>query len=608
KTDYVVEKRCRRKDGSQVWVRITSSLLHDAGLAHCISIVEDISKRQQAEAALLQSEERLRYVTDAAGVGSWDWDIATDRLEWSDRCKAIFGVAQDEPLSYQRFMDTIGPEEQGRVAAAVQRALEGEGDYELEFPVIWPCGTGHWVHAKGRVAFDAIGKPLRMAGIVIDITARKSMEDAVRRLSLHDVLTGLPNRSLIYEYGDHMLSQAQRGDGRVAFIFVDLDHFKPINDNYGHDAGDAVLKEVARRLSDCVRGEDFVGRLGGDEFLAVLSHINNADNAARVALQVLKKLDQPISFGELSLQVSPSIGLAVSPEDGNTVDELIKNADTAMYHAKVIGRNNYQFFRPEMNERAEQARVLAHELRLALERGEFQLHFQPVVQLADGLPRAAEALLRWPGAEVGPELFIPAAESAGLMPALGNWVLREVCRQQRHWLNRGLPLLPVAVNISSLQLNDEHLPEHIRGATNASGLPWGGLSVELTEQSVTGHGAAANRVLADLHRMGVKVAVNDFGAGTSSINELGHMQLDSLKLDRSFVRAIGHDPAAVPVIDAILALARSLNLDVVAEGIESEEVLQFLRERNCPLGQGFFFTQPLPGREFEDWYRESLAA
>lgn len=608
KDDYVVEKRCRRKDGVVVWVRITSSRLKDAGRVHAISIVEDISSRQHAEAALRQSEERLRYVTDAAEVGYWDWDLSSDRLEWSDRCKAIFGINPDEEVSYGRFLSAVNPEHQSRVKDAVKNAVEGGRDYELEFPVVWPCGTPHWVHTKGRVAFSPDGKPLRMAGVAIDVTARKSMEDAVRRLSQHDALTGLPNRALIHEYADHLLSQARRGGGRVAVVFVDLDHFKPINDTHGHDAGDAVLKEVARRLADCVRGEDFVGRLGGDEFLAVLSHIHHADNAARVASHALRQLDQPIRFGDLSLQVSPSIGLAVSPEDGDTVEELIKNADTAMYHAKQMGRNNYQFFRPEMNERAEQARAMENKLKQALERGEFQLHFQPVVQLVDGRPRLAEALLRWPSAEVGPERFIPAAESAGLMPALGAWVLQEVCRQQRRWLDRGLPFLPVSVNLSPNQLSDEHLPEHIRSATEALGLQAAGLRVELPERAVTGHGAATDRMLSSLHRMGVKVAVDDFGAGTSNINELGHLPLDSLKLDRSFVRAIGRDPAAVPVIDAILALGRSLHLDVVAEGIESAEVLDFLKERNCPLGQGFLFSRPLPPGEFENWYRDTLAA
>lgn len=604
----VAEKRYRRKDGTPLWVRISSSRLEGAGDACCLSMVEDISVSHRAEAALRQSEERLRYVTEAAEVGYWDWDLSTNRLEWSERCKILFGISAEESLTYERFLSTINPDDRERTETAVQKALRGDGDYDVELRVVWPCGTDRWIHSKGRVAFDAEGKALRMAGVAMDITSRKAMEDAVRRLSQHDALTGLPNRVLIHEYASHLLAQARRDRERVAFLFVDLDRFKPINDSYGHDVGDTVLKEVARRLAGCVRGEDFVGRLGGDEFLVVLTHIHRGDNAAKVALHALVRLDMPMHVESLSLQVTPSIGISVFPDDGATVDELIKNADTAMYHAKECGRNNFQFFRPELNIKAERALNIEGRLREALDRGEFQLYFQPVVDLANGRPWAAEALLRWPGMDAEPGTFIAVAEAAGLMQPLGRWVLREACRQQRRWLDKGLPLLPVAVNISAAQLRDKAFAQQVADAVQEAGLSAPGLRLELTESTVMGQAESAAATLPALHDMGVKVAVDNFGVGLSSMDRLSHLPLDILKLDKTFVRAIGRDPKSVAVIEAILALARSLALEVVAEGVETEDELAFLRQHRCALGQGYLFSRPLPARQFENWYREALAA
>ncbi len=698
------------------------------GDCYGVVIVRDISARQREQAARTRQHD---YITEAAGIGLWDWDPVTDRREWSPRCRAIFGVPADETVSWDRFLAALHPDDRDRTKAAIRQALQGGREYDHQHRAVWPDGSVHWVHAKGRVEFGADGRPRRMAGIAMDITDYKTTEQAlldsqerlrlarqvaqvgdfewnivansmrwspelavlyglpaeaftstfeawlarlhpddlagtaqrartalttgrfdaewrvvwpdgsvhwlagravvykdeagrpervlgvnidvteqkdtqetIRRVSQHDGLTGLPNRALLHEFAAHLLVQAQRSGSGVAFLFVDLDRFKPINDTYGHNVGDAVLKEVAKRLSTTLRGEDLVGRLGGDEFLVVLNQIRGEEDATKVALNVLHALGEPYRVMGLELHSSPSIGISLFPQDAAGVDALIRNADTAMYQAKAGGRNTFQFFRPELNARADEALRVESRLPRALADHEFTLHFQPVVDLRTGALVAAEALIRWPAMKLGPEQFIPVAETAGYIDALGRWTLEEACRCLRDWREHGLPEFPVAVNISALQFRRTDFVRRVTQTIDLAGISPRDLRLEITESTAMSNIDSVAEVLRGLRGHGVKVALDDFGTGHSSLSQLSRLPLDILKLDRSFVKEIGRqqrDRGSIAILEAIIAMARSLGLDLVAEGVESEKHIAFLRKRACRHAQGFHFAHPLPAEEFEDW-------
>ncbi|ANQ85712.1 hypothetical protein dqs_2682 [Azoarcus olearius] len=440
-------------------------------------------------------------------------------------------------------------------------------------------------------------------GLVVfctDITERKAAE----RIAQHDPLTGLPNRALLYEFAEHLLAAATRERAGAAVLFVDLDRFKPINDTYGHQIGDAVLKQVATRLGECIRGGDLIARLGGDEFLAVLAKIGRAEDAASVARHALDHLRQPYRVDGLELTVTPSIGISLFPQDGEEIEELIRNADAAMYHAKENGQNDFQFFRAEFNDRMREALRIESRLRQGLADREFVLFYQPVVDTETVEVVGAEALLRWPAMNSEPGQFIPVAEKAGMIRPLGNWVLQEACRQQREWADKGGPSVPIAVNVSPLQFRQKNFVASVGDALQRNGLSPASLRVEVTEGTLMADAEAARHILSGLQAIGVKVALDDFGTGYSSLGYLSRLPIDILKLDQTFVQGIGRHDASTAVVEGIIALGRSLGLEVIAEGVESAEVAAFLREHHCDRSQGFHFSPPMPPEQFERWWAD----
>lgn len=427
----------------------------------------------------------------------------------------------------------------------------------------------------------------------------------------YDPLTGLPNRSLLYDRLNQAINHAKRYDEQLAVLFFDLDRFKMINDTLGHLAGDKLLKTVADRLADGLRDSDTVARLGGDEFVAVVANLSKPVLAGRIAEKTLTQLSDQIRIGNERFTVSPSIGIAVYPTDGDTAEELIKSADAAMYQAKRQGGNRYMFYRPDMNAESNRRLGLAFALQGAIQRREFALHYQPQIDLITGNVVSVEALIRWHHPESGlipPDQFIPLAEEFGLMESVGDWVIETACQQCRTWRTDGLPPFRVAVNLSAHQFNQDGMPDKILAALNEARLEADCLEVELTESSVMRDPDSTRHMLQGLSDLGIRISIDDFGTGYSSLAYLKRFPLDVLKIDRSFVNDIADDPNDAAIVKTIIALADSLNLQVVAEGVETRQQMDFLRQHNCRLAQGYYFGRPVPADELPALLRQIEAA
>jgi len=443
---------------------------------------------------------------------------------------------------------------------------------------------------------DEAGKLTHHIAAFSDITERKQAEARVRHLAEYDALTNLPNRVLMQDRTSQAIAAAKRSGGHLAVLFIDLDRFKNINDSLGHSVGDEVLCRVSERLTLVVRATDTVSRLGGDEFVILLPDLETPAQAATVAEKLLATLAQPIFAGGHELAVTPSIGIALFPEDGEDGATLLQNADAAMYCAKEQGRNNFQYFTREMNARVSQRLQIENDLRQAMQRQELLLHYQPQYNLANGSLVGCEALLRWQHPErgmVGPDRFIPVAEETGLILPIGHWVLREACRQAKAWQEQGLPLIPVAVNISAVQFRQANLVELVESALAESGLAPRWLELELTESMLMEDGERHSATLSRLKTMGVGLALDDFGTGYSSLAYLKRFSLDKLKIDRSFIRDLPEDAEDAAITTAIIDIARHLGLATVAEGVETEAQRSFLNTRGCSQMQGFLMARPM---------------
>jgi diguanylate cyclase (GGDEF)-like protein len=456
-------------------------------------------------------------------------------------------------------------------------------------------------HSRERRRFteDEVSFLRSVANVLAIAIERKHAEDQLTHLAQFDTVTGLPNRHLFRDRLGQSLTQAQRSERQVAVLFIDLDRFKAVNDTYGHAVGDTLLKQVAARLGECVRSGDTVARLSGDEFAVVLSGMAKADDAGMVAQKVVNALAAPFELDGHQAYISASIGVSLYPGDGDQVDTLLKNADTAMYRAKQQGRNGYQFYLPEMNERLMERLQLETKLRGALDRGEFRLHYQPKVSLDTGAISGFEALLRWQQGErlVSPADFIPILEDTGLIVPVGEWVLRGVCEQIRQWQERGIAARPVAINLSTRQFQHKNLVLMVAQILRETGVAPDLLELELTESLLMSDAKEAAEMLHELKSLGVRLSIDDFGTGYSSLAYLKRFPLDTLKIDREFIRDTVTDPDDATLTLTIINLAHSMRLKVVAEGVETGAQLDFLRRNGCDEMQGYYFARPMPAEE-----------
>jgi diguanylate cyclase (GGDEF)-like protein len=492
---------------------------------------------------------------------------------------------------------------------------QGPGGEYVPILMIIECGEDDLIlRAFEEGATDFISKPingtalghrtryiLRAAQIVRDLRQcrdrRCENEDRLNYLAYHDPLTGLPNRLLFEDRFQHAVAKARRSGRKVAVLFLDLDQFKRINDSLGHDIGDQLLRKVAERIRSGAREEDTLARFGGDEFVLLLEDVTRVNTVGIVAHKVLSSLSRIFEVGGFQLCAAASIGIGIYPDNGQSMEELLRCADIAMYRAKELGRNTLQFYTPEINFRARETLLLESGLRQALTKGELEIYYQPQFDLVSGRMVGAEALLRWNHPERGlllPMEFLPLAEETGLIFAISDWILQTVCRQNKGWQVRGFPPLVVAVNIATRMFQQRELVQMVDRALRSSGLKARFLELEVTESMIMHNVEAAAQTLEELSRLGVNLAIDDFGTGYSSVSGLRRMPIRRLKIDRAFVNDLTSNPNDATIAASIIALARSMNLGVIAEGVETEEQLRFLKAKGCRQGQGFLFSQPLP--------------
>ncbi len=583
------------------WNATNTPLFDEDGKIVCIyhSTIE-VTNEVKAKTALQQSEKRLALALKAAGTAVWDMDVATQEIiPASDLVFTMLGYTPGDIKTSPEWLALIHEEDFPGVPEMIGDVIEGRRDsYWREVRLRAKDGSWRWILSQATAAErDTHGRAMRLVGTHTDFNERKHAEQRVREAALHDPLTGLPNRALLFEYGSHLIASARRNHSRGALLFIDLDRFKPINDIYGHEIGDRVLKEVGSRLLDCTRQEDVVGRLGGDEFVILLPHVDAGRYpAASVAQHVVDSITRPIPIDSLELSISPSIGISYYPEHATDMSSLIHTADLAMYRAKQSGRAVYQIYTAELDRQADLAYALEARLREALRHGGLELHYQPVVDIKNGKLIGAEALARLAGQDgqaISPAKFIPVAESSGLIAELGEWVAAEACRQHAAWLQEGLQV-DIAFNVSPLQFRQRDFAQRLGTIVAENGIDPRSIQVEVTESAVMESVDEAIEILNQLKSFGIKVALDDFGTGYSSLSSLSSLPLDKLKVDQSFVRRVEGDPASRAITKAMIALGRALNLEIVGEGIESEGVLGYLRSEGCDQAQGFWVSRPLP--------------
>ncbi|MGB8731945.1 MAG: EAL domain-containing protein, partial [Candidatus Sulfotelmatobacter sp.] len=592
----------RRKDGTTYTEEMTiTPVSQGEGRADTqfIAIKQDISERKQAEQALRRAEEKYRAIFEDAVIGIFQASADGHLLNVNRAFAGIHGYDSPEQMlaelsnlnaPAQLFVEPKRIDELRHVLAGKELVR----DFELQ--VYRRDRSERVVLVNVRAVHDASGNMMFYEGTVEDITARKVAEDRVQFLAYYDALTGLPNRTLLQDRLATALAGARRRKDKVALLFLDLDRFKLINDSLGHSFGDLLLQEVAQRLKKWAREQDTVARLGGDEFLIVLNGVKNIADAAVAADRMTKSMTSGFVVQGRPLNITCSLGISVFPEHGTNSETLIKNADAAMYFAKENGRNNFRFFTKDLSAQAVERLTLENSLRPALEKNEFFLMYQPQVDIGTGRIIGLEALLRWQHPNlclVPPDTFIQIAENIGLIVPIGEWVLRTACSQARKWQEEGLPAVMVAVNISAIQFRQKGFCKLIRKVLDETGLPAKYLELELTESLLLDNADLMLSVVEELKAMGVTLAIDDFGTGYSSLSYLKHFPVSKLKIDRSFVRDVAVNPDDAAITTAIISMAKSLNLKVIAEGVEDEAQMSFLRAQRCDEIQGYYFSKPL---------------
>ncbi len=557
-------------------------------------------EKLEANAQLHDLEERWRFALESTGAGVWDLNVPDEQILLSKQCKEMLGFTEEEiGTSMAKWSKRIHPDDFPCLYEARQKHLNGKDTYFTnEHRKQCKDGSWKWIQVRGMtVTRDAEDRPSRVIGTYIDISARKAAEQRIIHLASHDALTDLPNRDLLHDRVEQAILQAQRNSSTAALLFIDLDQFKTINDSLGHDIGDLLLKEVAQRFVASVRSEDTVARQGGDEFIVLLLNMRHALDAGRMAHKLLADLTmQPFQINGKELHISASIGISIFPDDGANVDTLLKNSDIAMYHAKDMGRNNYQFFTPQMNQLAAERLTLTTDLRHAISRNELLLHYQPIVDFTSGKLAGIEALLRWQHPEQGlisPIKFIPIAEEIGLITMIGEWVLRSSCAQLKDWQNQGYNVPKMAINLSAKQFRQTSLAQSIAHILHETGISVDAIELEITESLLMEHTDAVSENLNQLGKMGLKFSIDDFGTGYSSLGYLKRLTINTLKIDRSFVLDIATDPDDAAIVTAIIALAHSLQMMVIAEGVENITQFDFLRQHGCDQYQGIYFSPAL---------------
>ncbi len=606
---YVNEHRVRCRDGSWKWVLTRGMVISRDAQGQPLRMIgthTDITERKQRDAALRENEARWKLALESTGDGMWEWFIQTDEEFFSKSLLKMYGYGDDDAIDpVDKFDQRTHPDDRAQLQLDRQAHFDGlTPTFSNERRLRCKDGSWKWVLSRGMVINrDAQGKPLRMIGTHTDITERKKSETLIWHQAHIDALTGLPNRRMLHERLEQEIKKAKRDGLQLALLFIDLDHFKEVNDTLGHDSGDLLLIEAARRLRSCVRESDSVARMGGDEFTVILTELTEASSADGILQKLLHTLQTVFRLNQETVFISASIGVTIYPHDATEIEDLFKNADQALYVAKGAGRNRFSFFTPALQEAAQNRLRLSNDLRAALTNRQFRMVYQPIVELATGAIRKAEALLRWQHPTrglVSPGEFIEIAETSGLIVDIGDWVFQQAARQVQAWRARLDPQFQISVNKSPVQFHhggsvDRQWPQQLE----ALGLPGQSVVVEITEGLLLSSSASVAQQLLELHDAGIAVSLDDFGTGYSSLSYLQKFDIDFLKIDQSFVRHLVPTSTDLALCKAIIVMAHELGMKVIAEGVESVQQRDLLTAAGCDYGQGYLFARPMAASDFE---------
>jgi diguanylate cyclase (GGDEF)-like protein/PAS domain S-box-containing protein len=598
-----------RKDGTKKYVEASISLKKDsAGKPVAFQgFTRDVTARIQAEEALRQSEEKYRSILQNIQEAYFEVDLAGNFTFFNDSLCRITGCSKEElaGANYKQFSDKDNSNNVFHTFNNIYKT--GDPVEGFDWLIIRKDGTKRYIESSVSLRKDSSDQPVGFKGVIRDITERKRIEQELSYMATHDALTGLPNRLMFIQLLNQAILSAKRHKRQLAVFFIDLDRFKTINDSLGHEAGDLLLQEIAKRFRKSLRDVDVVGRLGGDEFIILIEDFNNLNQVRNVAHKILATAIKPMVLMGEECRVTASIGISIFPEDGRDEQSLMKNADVAMYYAKEEGKNNFQFYSENIHTTANERLLIETNLRVALERREFSLNYQARLDFKTDEITGVEALLRWDNPLLGsvtPTQFIPVAEETGLIVPIGRWVLKTACAQNVAWQRQGLPAVCMAVNLSLRQLTDDNFLEDIRVTLKETGMSPNLLELEITESMVMHNPSRLIALLTKIKEMGIRLAIDDFGTGYSSLAQIKHFPIDTLKVDRSFIRNLPQDSEDKAITEAIITMGKTLSLTVVAEGVETIEQQEFLREHVCDEMQGFYFSKPVVSDQFADLLRE----
>jgi len=598
------------KNGQHRYIEGSISLLKDSAnkIIGFRGITHDVTERRKAQDALRQSEEKYRNILENIQEAYFEVDLAGNFTFFNDSLCRLTGCSREELVgaNYKQFSDK---EHSKNVFLIFNKVFNtGEAEQGFDWLIIRKDGTKRYIEASVSLKKDSKDNPAGFRGVIRDITERKKIEQELNHLATHDALTGLPNRLMFSQLLDHDIQSAQRNKKQLAVLFIDLDRFKIINDSLGHEAGDILLKEMAQRFKQSLRTSDVVGRLGGDEFTILVEDFNDVKQVETIAQKILTTVIKPMSIMDEECRVTASIGISVFPKDGQDEQSLMKNADIAMYFAKEEGKNNFQFYSENIRSMSNERLNIETNLRHAIERNEFYLDYQAKLDLKTREITGVEALLRWNNPYLGmvtPAQFIPIAEETGMIVPIGRWVIRTACAQNVAWQKQGLPPVCMSVNLSLRQLMNENFLPDLKNILNETRMAPDLLELEITESMILNKPERIVPILVKIKDMGIRLAIDDFGTGYSSLAQMKNFPINTLKVDRSFIRNLPQDMDNKAITEAVIVMGKSLKLKVVAEGVETKEQEQFLQDQICDEMQGFYFSKPIAPDRFAALLRKN---